>query len=494
MSIREYTIKAFRGINQSKIENALDAGETADARNFDTAEGALAVAKGYVKHIPYAVPGTGDMRRLYVWRDLVSIRYIVVAGREVYAYTDTAAEPAWKLIHTYAEDTGTGYPPFTGLRWDFLETRIGDTDYIIIANGEGQLIKWDGLKDTAELFGAKAKQSDKPVNYIEMHYNRFFAAGDRDYPSRLYWSKPPGDSRSIEDWSVESASENASGGHVDVGDTSKDPITGLASLSNQLIIFKRGSIYRLLGDRPSNYRVTRLFAEVEPMTNTSLIIYGDTPFWMTAAGMFYHDGQNTRPHFSARYIRRFLEGARLSMCKAATNRDKLYFTCAAGDKDGYLDDAVIEYDVIENEYMVRDGFSVADICGAGGTLYMINGERIIYRFGEGEDYDGAPIRAYWNTPATDLDNKPGVKALREVFLRGQGSSAEEGTPVILDIRVGGNVRNYRHLMPANMTDVLEIPVKNEGRTFSMRIANEAGKRFRIEGGLQVLYELRQRTR
>ena len=45
-----------------------------------------------------------------------------------------------------------------------------------------------------------------------------------------------------------------------------DPIVGLSALSNQLIIFKRDSIYRLLGDKPGNFIVE----EVEGRTETAV--------------------------------------------------------------------------------------------------------------------------------------------------------------------------------------------------------------------------------
>ena len=48
-------------------------------------------------------------------------------------------------------------------------------------------------------------------------------------------------------------------------------------------------------------------------------------------------------------------------------------------------------------------------------------------------------------------------------------------------------------MPDREEDVLEVPLKNEGRTIALRFANEAGSRWSITGGIQLLYELRLRT-
>ena len=112
-----------------------------------------------------------------------------------------------------------------------------------------QILKWDGASAAAEPFGSAEQLSSAPAGLLELYYSRLFAAGDPAHPCRLYWSCAPGDARTVEDWSQDDASPNVSGGHVEVG-TDSDPITGLFALSNQLLIFKRDSLYRLLGDRP----------------------------------------------------------------------------------------------------------------------------------------------------------------------------------------------------------------------------------------------------
>ncbi len=487
MAVREYRIREFQGIDQSAFENGLDPAYSPDACNMDTSDGALKVARGYVRHIPSPVPGTGAIRRLYLWRSLVTTRCVVVAGNAVYAWRDTDETPAWETVYTYPDTV-------TGLRISFCEAKIGSTDVLLIACGEHPIVKWDGTNPAAA-FGSAAGLSDKHVNYLAMHYSRLFCAGDPEYPSRLYWSKAPGDGRSIEDWTADDASENTGGGHVEVGDTSGDPITGLVAMSNQLLIFKRSSIYRLLGDRPGNYRVYRVSAETERCAHTACMKSGDMPCWLTKAGIFYYDGQNAQRLFNARNIQGFLAGARVTATKAAKNRDLLYFTAYEGSESATAcDNAMVVYDTLRRTYMIRRGFTAADICAADGTLYLIGEGRYVCRFDEGDDYDGAPIEAYWDTPLTDLDGKPQIKLLMEMYFRGRGLTVSgEGAVVCVEAQAGRNRNHYRYLMPERIEDVLEIPLKSEGRTFRFRFSNEAGSRFEIQGGVQVLFQQRLRA-
>ncbi len=492
MALSEYRIDAFTGIDQSAAEGMIPAGASPDACNMDTADGCLAVAKGYVKHIADPVPGEKPIRRLIFWQRLISGTFLAVAGNEVYAYTVTDEAPTWKLLFTYPETV-------KNLRVDFCEAQIGSKDHILLACGEYQILKWDGASNM-QVFGSEEKVSNLPVNYLAMHYGRLFAAGDPDHSCRLYWSKVPGDNRTIEDWAKDESSENTGGGFVEVGDTSGDPITGLCALSNQLLIWKRRSLYRLLGDRPSNYRVYRIHAEVERMQDAACAVYGDVPYWMTGAGLFFFDGQTAQRSLNARRIRNFLAGASTSNCRAAKRGETLYFTAYEKARDPLdlgaaraMDNALIVYDIARQTYMIRRGFQISDLCAHDGTLYLINDKRYVYRFEEGPDYDGTPIDAYWKTPLTDLNSKPGIKNLQELYLRGEGVGGGEGAVLLLDARIGRNLHVYRCLMPEDETDVLEIPLKNEGRTLCLKFSNEAGSRLRILGGVQLLFEHRMRA-
>lgn len=331
--------------------------------------------------------------------------------------------------------------------------------------------------DTAKLRG---EVSNMHVKYTEMHFSRLFAAGDPDHPSRLYWSQPPGDTRTIEDWSMDDDSTSAGGGHTDVGNTSSDAIVGLCSLSNQLLIFKESSIYRLLGASPDEYRVVPVNMKTERMYNSGLVKYGDTPFWIARSGMYYHDGSQGRLAGAAKRIRYLLQNASLSTMKSAECRDKLYFTCKRGN--GTLDDSIIVYNMVEQTYMLRNGFNVIDICSFDGTVYIINESRYVCRFEEGSTYDGSPIEAYWKTPQTDLNTKGVDKQPRRIHLRGTGGA------IILVYKVGMHEKTERYLMKSREEEVLTIAMLNMGRTLQLTIKNERGSNFRLIGGVEIEYD------
>ncbi|MEG1882981.1 MAG: hypothetical protein RRZ24_10290 [Clostridia bacterium] len=477
MALTQYRIPLFFGIHQGMCENALDSGDSPDACNMDTFGCNLAVARGYVRHSELPLESPANIHRLFVWNRPSGTIFLAAVGSKLLALHAGAA--AWRSIYVYP-----GIVSNT-VMFDFQVLKIQSTEYLLIANGRDQLLKWDGIADMAVLFGSSQGLSNLPVNYVELYFNRLFAAGDPAHPCRLYWSRAPGDTRTIEDWSAAQEGENVSGGHVEIG-TDSDPITGIFALSNQLLIFKRDSLYRLLGDRPGNYRICPINAAMRQPVHTSIIHYGDVLYFLTDGGMYYYDGQNVRRQPDADKVQTLLEKADLSACRAAACRDVLYF--ALREQHGaQTNDAVLTYDLARGTYMVRRGFIPRDLFSSGGILYLLDENGYLCRFNEGDSYAGEPIQAYWNTPMTDLSQKISGKHLQELYLRGTGGI------LAVEARSGDGATYYERILPGKNNEVLEIPLSGDGRAFSLRFSNVNGSRLTVEGGVELLIDLQRRV-
>lgn len=473
MALQQYRIAEFLGINQSACENNIYAGESPDARNMDTAGGQLAVARGYVRHCAPAHASPASVLRLAIWHKDGVRRFVTATAGGLQVLEEGA--DAWRTLAAFSSPA---------VQADFQALKIASTEYLLMAGGAQSIVKWDGSASDAAAFGSAAQLSDAPVGLLELYYGRLFSAGDPNHPCRLYWSCAPGDERTVEDWSQSAASENVGGGHVEVG-TDSDPITGLFALSNQLLIFKRDSLYRLLGDRPSNYRIYPVNASMAQPVHTACVRVGDVLYFLTETGMYYFDGQTVRRAADADKIKAFLAGADLSGCCGAACRDRLYFAVKTGASA--VNNALVTYDLPRGTYMVRDGFTIHGLQADGGVLFLLAGDGRVCRFDEGDSYDGAEIRAYWRTPMTDLGGKIAVKQLRELYLRGTG-----GVIAVEAISDSGTVF-FDRLMPASLTDVLEAPLTGDGRAFCLRLSNENGAGFTIDGGVELLLDAKRRV-
>ena len=476
MALRSYRIPMFYGIHQGVTENRINEGESPDACNMETRGGRLSVASGYTRETDIAFVDPASVKRIFVWNRASGKRMLAATESKLYVLDETTGE--WKLLYTFSASASAA-------QYDFQTAKIASTEYLLIASGVSQMAKWDGVSETAEAFGSAEALSNIAVNYVELYYSRLFSAGDSDFPSRLYYSKAPGDTRSLEDWTSAEESENIGGGHVEVG-TDSDPITGLFALSNQLLIFKRDSLYRLLGDRPSNYRILPVNGTLQQPVHTACVRIGDVLYFLTEGGMYYFDGQTVQRKADADKVGDLLSGANLSACAAASCRERLYFAFREASGDG-ANDAILVYDLARGVYMIRRGFHAPGICAAGGTLYLMDGNGFLARFEEGDTYGGGRIDAYWKTPMTDLDVKSVSKRLEELYLRGSG-----GILSVEAVTESGTVYNER-LMPGSGERILELGLTGEGRALQLVFRNVNGSRFTIDGGVELLLDLQRRA-
>ena len=474
MAYQTSALPAFSGVRMDLCDQLLSSGFSPDACNVDTRSGALKSATGFSRAVPDLIGSDETLTRLYVYSAAGGDRYLAVSTGSIFLYRPLQRD--WHRIFRFDSETA-------GDEIDFLRARIGSDDRLLIAVGHEQMLTLDAATGTTEFFGTAEKLSDKPVKFAELYFGRLFCAGDHTAPSRLYWSKAPGDGRTIDDWRSDPAGENVSGGHVDVG-VDDDPITGLFAMSNQLVIFKRDSMYRLLGDRPSNYRIVAVDASFRQPLHTACARYADRLFFLTDAGLCWYDGQTVRRSAGSRALEPLLKGSDLSSARAAACGDLLYFAVRTRFGAQY-NDAVLEYDVQRDRFMIRRGFTTADLCASHGVLYAVTGARKLVAFDNNNTYDGDPIDAYWETPRIDLGHKETIKTLLMLIAGGSGKLAVRATS-------NGGTFETETLFSDVPDSVSEIPLRGTGRVFRLRFQSVNGMPFTLDAPVTLLFDQQRR--
>lgn len=471
MAMQTRVFQTFGGMRQDRNDYISSPDTSPDACNMNTLDGCLSVAKGFSRALQTAAPTTDPLKRLYVYAKPDGLKFVVCTDTQLLVYDP--ARNNWQMLFRF------GYRVEAN-RFDFLPIKIGSRDHLLIAYGREQLLKWDGEGTAAAYFGSAEMLSNAPQNFLERYFGRLFAAGNPQNPGRLFWSKAPGDTRSIEDWRTDPASPDVSGGFVDVG-TDSDPITGLFALSNQLLIFKRDTLYRLLGDRPSNYRILPVDAAFSRPLHTACVRYADRLYFLTKTGLCFFDGQTVRRPMSFRALHTLLEACSLDRCEAAACGDMLYFAIREGANSAY-NDLLIEYDLMRDTFMVRRGFTIAGMCAARGELYLLTGEGKVVKFDESQSYDGSPIAAWWETPRIDLGSKGHKKALGELACTGKGA------PMKITVKCDGRSYDTTMAFPKDADSVAEAVLRGEGRVFRLRFSNIDGGSFVLDTGVTVRFD------
>ena len=153
MSIQAYSVDRFIGLNQSGDENLMSPACTPDAANMCTDGGELRVAYGFTRLFEAAVPGTLRIDFFTLYRTNGAEIPVVIAGGVVYAYM----ENAWTPVYTYQS---TRSKPI----YDCAQVRINTTDYLVIADGQHGMIKFDGSSVTQ--FGSEENASNIPQGIV----------------------------------------------------------------------------------------------------------------------------------------------------------------------------------------------------------------------------------------------------------------------------------------------------------------------------------------
>jgi len=476
MALQTIRFGNFAGVKQGVGAGSIPLNWAEEAQNVSTAGGKLSRVKGYEAILPRVTGAARKLRRLFIWpRESGRIDCLVARQDTLFRYDATT--DSWLDLYHYTDDMSTD-------TFDFLKTKIGSTETLLVGNGLEPILKWEGGDTSVTLFGSAARLSNKAVNFLELYFGRLFAAGDSEHPARLYWSQAPGDGRTIEDWSADESSENVSGGHVEVG-TDSDPITGLFTLSNQLLIFKKDRLYRLLGDRPANFRIVPVEAALAQPVHTACVPYGDRLFFLTDKGLYFYDGQTVSRSGHGADLLPLLGRVDFSAAVSAACGDTLYF--AVKEHSASLhNDLLIEYDVLRDCFLLRRGFETVDMAGCYGVLYLLTGKGEVAVLNRGDTYGGEPIDAVWETPWLDGASALTEKQTVEAALTGTG-----GPLRILALgtgREGDSVGMLRgEQCPA------EFLLRSGGRRLKLRIENVNGSDFDLTGGAELLFDEQRRV-
>ena len=475
MAYQAIRLNNLKGLRDGTCESGSELSYGAAAVNMDTAGGLLKRCGGFSAVLPAAIMTHTKLRRFYIWARETGDPNCIVLGEDNIDQFFIASR-SWGDAYHYCNGS------MSSDRFDFLRAKIGDTEWLLIANGLEPILKWDGVSNSVESFGSAQGLSNVSVNFLELYYGRLFAAGDPEHPARLYWSKAPGESRTIEDWSADADGENVSGGSVEVG-TDSDPITGVFAMSNQLLIFKKDRLYRLLGDRPSNYRILPVDASLTQPVHTACVLHGDRLFFLTDSGLYFFDGQTVRRTAHGGDIKGLLQRADFSMAAAASCKDKLYFALRL-QADSVFNDTLIEYDVLRDCFLLRQGFETVDMQSCHGKLYLLTGTGKTVLLDGSDSYDGAPIEACWETPYLDLGSGLTDKKLLELCLTGAGAAAvsvrwEDG-------EYGGVYALEGEAAPG------VLPLKGGGRRIKLRIENVGGGGLSLFAGPELLLDVQKK--
>ncbi len=172
---------------------------------------------------------------------------------------------------------------YTGFNSRSMATFTQFQDKLFIADGLSPLKSWDG-----ETISNISIPDDPRPQFILTHKNRVFAAGSKDWPGYLYFSSL----ENPEDW--RSPLSGGTGGLVRVA-RDNDYITGLAVLSDSVVVFTRRSIYLLYvdGDPEIDWILRKTNSDIGCVNGFTIADVDNGLYFLSERGVSVFNGQRT---------------------------------------------------------------------------------------------------------------------------------------------------------------------------------------------------------
>ena len=451
----------FTGLDQSAPESALAPGASPDCVNMDTTGGGLRTAKGCRRLPPAVAEGVISSLGAFYPRDRGESFLLAGSADGIYACAcPGGALPRegsqWVRIYRAAEPLGP---------LDFLNYQDGERDVVLMADGRGPALCWDG-----EGLALPREGIPEGFAHIELAHERVWGAGAPGDPDRVYWSR----AYNISSWQPDANDPDEGGGSLAVPTWDGGRIRLIKSLYNSVAVFKDNDMFIISGTYPGEYQVDRVSGGAGPAAPRTLVEYGGSAYMWCRDGLCVYDGLSVRrlPDSRACRLLRRINSEALGGACAAAHGDTLYFALPVDGSD--VNNLVLEYDMARGTLMPRTGMSVSQFLTFGDALLYIDPRGRLYEYGAGDTYDGAPVEAHWRTPAV---RSWGMRYITAARLAGDGRAQ---LSALCDTASAAG----EAFLPGPPAQ-LSVPLGARGHSFSLDIRAGDGLPLAIYGGIEV---------
>lgn len=451
---QSFSIPNFIGINQAIDESLLQPGETSDAQNVYTRKGIFEVTKGNTKHVPTPVPGGCEtLMAFYKNNSNGTVDKMLLASSPTNIYRWTGSQ--WTSIKSGLTDG----------RFSFINYQQGMTEITIMGNGTDPMLKWNGVS-MSDLGGNPPKASS-----ITLHYERVWTTGDRENPNMVRASKD----MAPEFWdSTDPDGDDplaVAGVTIDMPTWDGGVNIGISTIFDDIVIFKTYSVWKILGTYPGEYQQVKVFSPTGAIAERSIADAGTLCFFLAMDGIYTYNG--TQCDVISQGVGKVIKNMNHAYRDKAVGvfYDNRYIL-AIPEGDSTENNCILEFDLLAKNWTIKRGFNVNSFLVFKDTLLFSNNTGYVLEYDKGNNFDGQPIEAYWNTPRTTMGSTN--KTIRSSYFYGD---LENITP--------GGMKLTSVFDNKTVSTVIHEPFKkgkrhkNKGRKFHMRIENVNGSRFRL---------------
>ncbi|HEY5563844.1 MAG TPA: hypothetical protein VIK72_19180 [Clostridiaceae bacterium] len=502
MAEKRMTLAFDGGINEYVDAQYLKLNEASESQNCDLNKGNLSLCKGYSVFNP-AFFGTYnedlriELRCLYNYynanteyfngelgivlvNDLKGDNYILNQRDNTFVkILDDDAGDNSSVADFVNYQTGEKFMTIMSNIWTVVKV-IEDIDISVagIASNKMRRLKKNGSGSVA------SDDNSAPAGqFLELYKERLWICGGSLF--NTVWFSAAFDP---EDFTMPIAEGQANqhGGFIEIPTWDNGIIVGIKGLFEDVIVFKTNNIYRIYGSSPANYTVSQIADNVQgTICNKTIRSYNSGIFFATDVGIFLFNGVSIK-YLSQKIQEEFKAIPRgsidMGVSTAIIFKNK-YILAIKGPDSVWDNNVIIEYDMINDTFMVKRGFEVNDFLVQNGELLFINKENKVFKYDETVNtFNTRTIDASWHTgdyTFGELDLKKSVQSLHFVA-KGTGS-------ILLSVISEKKIKTKTIALTTDFTPY-KVKLKNKGKVISFKFQNVNGSDFTIKQ-TEVMYSI-----
>ena len=479
---KSFKISSFQsGINEYYSDGIIKPYEAVKAYNCDTSQGSLATFNN--PSIVYTMDNEISSLTAY---------YGVSDSTMLIANGNSLSKPDKTKVYN-----------ISGAKLDYLNFEYNGNRILIGASSEDTPFLYDGntarkiknrrkkYNDEGELCGyidanGVEHKTENTIetyapkgDFIELHYDRLWIAGDKENPDRVYFSTTNVNGADIEDFTVPLAEEeeiNMHGGFLDVRSYDGGKIIAMKVIFNSIILFKNKTAYKIYGSSPSNYQLVQIFSCNGAIADKSIVAGNNGAYYLNSDGIYFYDGTNTS--LVSQKIKKVIASMNKNYANKAVGSyydNKYYLAIPTGDSD--KNNTLIVFDVVNNSFTILHIDNITGFLDYENEIYY-SSENNIKNLFKGE----TPLDLYWETPMYDFLEKTSRKQSETIYFRAKGNGKIKFTLI--------SESKQKELI-VDLTDTEKFykkKLKNKGRMFKLIIENVDNSSFELISP-EIIFEL-----
>ena len=418
-------------------------------------------------------------RRWYTPDEHHDILVAACNGRLYWAYPE---EGGWHQMSMPEGWQGSTYESdvWSAVTYEINPTAEADpVDVLLMSNDKDGMICIRG--DTMEV---STIATPRKFGVIARFNDRIFGGAIPDSPDTLVYSAP----YDPYDWAANEDDPAMGAGDIQQPSWDGDSFTALVPFGDYLLCVKKYRIWRLAGSDPTEYTFYEQYGGGCRYPQTIAVSPRLGVLMMGGEGLQRYNGETTDDYMEE-YARKVFYAAYTGRAEEAFGvlfRDRYYLALPRAGSQ--YNDAVLVFNPKEGSWLYRTGVSVESFLATDSKLYFTSHETpgIVYLWRDDAWQDGEAEEMEWVSPWLDFGFKNRSKSAFTVYVTVECES-EVALQISMETEKKIKTKTVSFSPPVNGGESRQrrIGFGGNGRRIRLRIASEAGQKWRIIGGIQL---------